>query len=407
MFDCSEERKISAYKPQRARLLTIRRWYVCGAVLACSLIILLSGCSLFATPSQSGTASPGVTPEATKVITPTPNYKPPTITLTVSNCPTLSFSWDSLIGAKAGVDKVQTVTCGSLEGPGSLTALVGARYYTPDAKLDIYVYDNLNGNPTKRFSVQGLLNGDVKVSPSNTIMTAEATPGNSTPTLPNLFKEYQWNGTSFTQVLFPGIFPDMTSYQAHQSQAMVNANMPNEGWRTSGFGVLDMLTRRVFHWPQTRDQVVTFSTKNNVYIVESFNLGAGGGGVVATLFHLDNRPNTIFEIKQLTSIDGGLTVNTPAAGTQLTSPISASANYTANSGILVRVVLYDNIFFAFEDTGAIHGSASSGAVTFTQLVPYQLDSKGLREGVVAFYATNQNNISLSNDVVLVKVFFSA
>lgn len=408
MLECSGEYGRSSYKQHPGSYFHGDQLRVIAAALLCGLMILLSACSIFPTPSQSGTSNslPITTPtRATSSLTPT--YTPPTITLTVSSCPSFSINWDGLVGTKPGVDKVQKVICGGLEGSGSLTALVNVRYYTPDAQLDFYVYDNLYGSPIKRFSVQGLLNGDAKISPSNTIITAEATPSNALPTLPNLFKEYRWNGAGFGQILFPGIYPDVTYYQAEQSQAMVNANMPDQGWRTSGFGILDKLTHDIFHWTQTKDQVVTYNSRDSIYIVESFNLGPGGGGVVASFFRLDNIQTNIFEIKQLTPTDGSLAVSSPAAGAQLSSPAQVSASYTASSGILGRVVLYDDTYFVSADSGSIHGPATSGTVSFTASVSFRLDSKGLREGVVAFYATNQNNIAYSNDVVLVKVFYLA
>lgn len=395
-------------RPYRSRQELAGLLRIPGVIFLCGLVIALSACSLFPTPSQSGSgADATVTAAVTPTQAPVSTYTPVPITLSVSGCPTLSENWDQLVATQAHVNKVQQVICGSLEGSGSLTALVKVRYYTPDAKLDFYVYDNLYGTPGKRFAVQGLLNGDAKLSPTNTIITAEATPGNSTPAQPNLFKEYQWNGSGFAQIMFPGIFPDMTNYQAQQSQAAVNANPTGEAWRTSGFGILDRLTHNIFHWPQTTNQVVFFNASLNSYIVQALNAGPGGGGVVATLFRLDNGATNIFEIKQLTPIDKNLSLNGPAAGTQLTSPLALSATYTASSGILGRGVLYDNTYFASADTGPVHGSATSGTASFSSSLPFHLDSKGVREAVVAFYTTNQNNIAFSNDVVLVKVLVSA
>ena len=77
-----------------------------------------------------------------------------------------------MVGTKAGVNKVQKVTCGTFEN-GVLAALVNVRYYSSDDKMDFYVYDNLSGTPTKRFEVQGLIGGDAQISPTNTIITAE------------------------------------------------------------------------------------------------------------------------------------------------------------------------------------------------------------------------------------------
>ena len=68
---------------------------------------------------------------------------------------------------------------------------------------------------------------------------------------------------------------------------------------------------------------------------------------------------------------------------------------------------FDDTYAILGDTGAVHGSASTGSVNFAPSVGYKLDTRGLQEGVVALYVTNQNNISFSNQVLLIKVFFSA
>jgi hypothetical protein len=70
-------------------------------------------------------------------------------------------------------------------------------------------------------------------------------------------------------------------------------------------------------------------------------------------------------------------------------------------------MLFDDTYTIVGDSGAIHSPASSGYVNFSQSVRYQLSASGLQEGVVAFISTNQNNTALSNQVAMVKVFFSA
>src|SRR6266581_5375339 len=158
MSECFEEYGRYSYKQHPGSYFHIDQWCVLGTVLLCSLMLLLSACSIFSTPSQSGASNslPETTPTRA-ASSATPAYTPPTITLTVTGCPSISINWDSLVGTKPGVNKVQKVMCGSLEGSGSLTALVNVRYYAPDARLDFYVYDNLYGTPAKRFFVQGLL----------------------------------------------------------------------------------------------------------------------------------------------------------------------------------------------------------------------------------------------------------
>src|SRR5205085_12122003 len=127
---------------------------------------------------------------------------------------------DRLVGTKANVNKVQKVICGPIEN-GALAALVNVRYYSADARLDLYVYDNLSGTPSRRFVVQGLAQGDARISPTSTIITAQN--ANNDPLGINLFKEYQWDGSTFAQIVFPSLFPDVTHYQAEQAQAQVIA----------------------------------------------------------------------------------------------------------------------------------------------------------------------------------------
>src|SRR2546426_8671269 len=118
------------YILHKQRFLRFDRSSMAGVPLLCFLMILLSACtSPFFTPSQSGNnETPTLTNSPTPSVSATPSVKPPTITLQVVGCPTLSINWDSLIGTHVNVNKVQKVTCANLEGNGSLQALVNVRY---------------------------------------------------------------------------------------------------------------------------------------------------------------------------------------------------------------------------------------------------------------------------------------
>ena len=409
----SRRRKGAARQPQ------FLRWGV--VIFLFSMAVLLSACSNpFQRPAQSGTPQPnaGNLDTPTSVVSPTTGPSGPKINFQAVGCPsTLSINWDKLVGTKAGVNKVQKVTCGTFEN-GALTALVNVRYYSPDAKMDFYVYDNLLGAPAKRFGVQGLIGGDAQISPTNTIITAE-NPNND-PLGPNLFKEYQWNGSTYAQILFPGMYPDMTHYQAKQDQANVNAQLAqttatptasNNVWQNSAFAVVSKMAQDVFHWSSStiKNTVLTYSSPTQTYIIQTTNYGPGGGGFTTSLFRLDNVVTNIFEVKQVSSIDGTALLNSPANGlTQpVSSPIKVSGSYQSSGTILGRVAIYSDTYVLVGDTNAIHGSASTGSVSFAPSVSYHLEARGLQEGLVAFYVTNQNNIVTSNQVVLAKVFLSS
>lgn len=386
------------------------------SVILCCLLLLLSSCAK--TPARSGasvnTAGPLETPIVqAQLVSPTPpTFKPPIISLQVLGCPNgFSLNWDGLVGTKAGVNKVQTVTCGSLEGSGSFDALICVRYYTSDSRLDYYVYDNLNGSPHRSFSMQRMLNGDAQISPAGTIITAEIGSGDAIQGARDVFKEYSWNGATFQQVLFPGIYPDMTYYQAEQDQTHLNAELlagdKRDAWKASFSGVANDLAKKIFHWTNTHFSLVQFSNHDGIYVGSVTNLGPGGGGFVASMFHLDNNLNNIYIIKQVTSLDGNTVLTSPLVGVQLTSPISISGSALASGGKLGKVVVYNDSFIALGDSGDILGHDTGGYVNFTKSVMYHLNSAGLQEGLVAFFATTQNNTFLSNQVVMVKVFLNA
>src|SRR6266487_3144525 len=104
---------------------------------------------------------------------------------------------------------------------------------------------------------------------------------------------------------------------------------------------------------------------------------------------------------RVSSIDGTALLNSPANGlTQpVTSPIKVSSSYQSSGTILGRVAIYSDTYVLVGDTNAIHGSAPTGSVSFAPSVTYHLETRGLQEGLVAFYVTNQNNIVTSNQVV--------
>jgi hypothetical protein len=403
--------KNTRYRTYRLRFLRFYGSYIAVVLLLYCLLILLSACtSPFFTPSQGGSEeTPILSASPTQIISPTPTAKLLPITLQVVGCPALSINWDSLVGTHTNVNKVQKVTCGYLEGNGSLQALVNVRYYTPDAKLDFYVFDNLSGNPSQKFKVQGLIDGDTNISMTGTITTAEIGMNGLSSAVPDLFKEYKWNGTTFAQILFSGLYPDITRYQAEKSEALYvsqGGESGNESWRTSGVQVADHLAFNVFHWQDVTKSVVQ-NTHVDPIIIQITNNGPGGGGFIATLYHLDGVSTDILEITNVASINGSVSLTNPAFGSQVTSPVSVQGNYVASGSILGRVAIYDSTYVTVGDTGALHSSLTSGSASFNVVIPYKLNAHGVQEGVIAFLSTTQNNTAYINQAVMIKVFLSA
>ena len=381
------------------------------ALLLCGLAFVLSACS--DSQAQGGTEQlQATTPTPAQIVSPTDTPRPPTITLHVVGCPsTLTLDWDRLVGTHDKVNKVESVTCASLEGQGTLQALINVRYYSSDGRLDFYVYDNLAGIPLRRFGMQDLLYGDVRISSANTITTAEVGPKDSLVGDRDLFKEYAWNGTAFVQTSFPALYPDVTRYQADQAEASVTAEVDATGkgpdtWRLSARGVTGHLAQYIFHWSNYSLQAVANSRKSNLSIISVANLGPGGGGFIATLHRFNGMSNNIFEITQISPIEGNITLSSPAANAQLASPVQISGSTPASGGVLGRVVIYDDTYTIIGDSGAIPSTVSSGYVQFSRSIGYALNDRGTQEGIVAFYQSSQGSADYSNQVVLIKVLLT-
>ena len=385
----------------------------------CSLClsVLLGACSNpFAQPAQGG-APTTITPGPTQAVaSPTPTVPPRVITLHMSSsCPSyvVSTNWDKELNTNPAVDKVELVNCGSLEGAGSLEAVVGVGYITPDAKLDVYVFDNLTSSkPTVTFKVTGLIDGDAQVSPTGTLMTAEIGLHGVAAKNQNLFKEYQWSGSSFVQVLFPYLYPDMTHYQAEQDNTLftteVAANQKADLWKTSGTGEASFLAVSIFRWSPSyvKPTVLKFDTNADTIIVQVNNTGPGGGGFIATLHHLDGNTHNILEITSVTPLDTNTNLSSPAAGAQVKSPLSVAGTAQKGTSVLGEVVVYDDTYVQAGTSGPI-ASTGSGYGNFSQAISYTLNAPGVQEGVVVLMTTTQNNMALTSQIVMVKVFLSA
>jgi hypothetical protein len=407
-----------------------RRWpwknpsYRSIVAFFCVIVVLLvSACTVpFASPTvEQGTPSisPVVGDTPTSAVSPTAQAttSEAVINYQAIGCPSsvAALNWNNLVGARSGVDKVQKVTCAPLEN-GGLAAVVNVRYYA-NGRLDFYIYDNLFGTPVRRFNVQNLAQGNTEISPEDTVMTAE-NPNND-PFGVDVFKEYQWNGAGYSQILFPGIFPDMTHYQAEQDQANVNVQLAqttatptaqHSTWQTSAFGVVNRMAQDLFDWStgSGNDSTITYNSRDGIYIVQVLSGLPGGGGFIATLFRLDNVATNIFEVKQVTTLNGTLlTMSSPASGVQVGSPVHTSGAYSSSGTLLGRTVVYSDTYVKLGDSGGVHGSAPTGYATFAPSASFHLSTGGLQEGLVAFYVTNQNNISVINGVVLAKVFLAA
>src|SRR6266704_1311047 len=221
------------------------KWHPTSVFIGTTLILtfLLAACggsstnSSGTTPTAQGTTSSGGPGGATPTAS-------PGIGLGSQPCPDTvkdHAHWDPIIPTQNGVTRVESVICGNLIGSSTLQALVTVRYQGAGAVLDVYVYTNITSpNPSQFFKLQNLYKGQVKISGYNTVLTAEVDQNSSTNagkdnasyTL-DLFREFKWSDGAGTLVpiSFPGIYPDLTRFQAEKDQAQVNQGQ--DSWKLS------------------------------------------------------------------------------------------------------------------------------------------------------------------------------
>src|SRR6266480_7744304 len=203
-----------------------RRWILTVLLVYVALSIVLSACNQDSgggSGSSTGTTKPPVATAARIQLGPQP-------------CPTAVQSaahWETIVATSA-TQKVEGVLCGYLMGVPSVQAVVKVRYGGTDGLLDIDVYTNITStHPSRIFRLQGLPHGDAGISNYNTLLTGEIElkPNQysgvpSTQAQQDLYREFKWSDSAgaFVQVAFPGLFPDLTRYQAEFEQGEVNTS---------------------------------------------------------------------------------------------------------------------------------------------------------------------------------------
>jgi Immunoglobulin-like domain of bacterial spore germination len=378
-----------------------------GISLLAVLVLLLSACGGSNNPAPTPTPRP-TSPAGGGSVTPTLSVTP-SILLGPQPCPASvkdPAHWDAIIPTQPNVSKVESVTCGYLAGKPALQALVTVRYSGTSAMLDVYVYDDITSpNPAQLFKLLGLYKGDAKISTYNTVMTAEVDLNSSinkgkpdAGLTQDLFREFA-TGT-FARVSFPGMYPDLTRYQAEQDQAQVNQGQ--DSWKLDATQVAAHFAGdpRLLNWANITATIASGGGSSDAgAVVNVKNNNPGGTGVTLTMQRLEGDTNGgIWEIVSVSS--GGMTITAPQSRDTLASPITVSGSGNAFEGVIGPVIVLDHTYTSIGRATAM--GTGNGATSFSVNVPYTSTFKtGLQDGIVALYAASNVNGSYAA-VVMVK-----
>ena len=381
-----------------------------------TFIFTLTACG--GSTKSNANPSPQSHGRATASSTTTPNTSSATATAQIilggQPCPAAVSApshWDSIVGTQNGVSTVEGVSCATLIGVPVLQALVTVRYQGTGSNLDVYVFNNIAGaSPVQLFKLQGLNKGDARISAYNTILTAEVDQGSSvnsnqpdTGVVQDLFREFKWSGgaSTFVQVTFPGIFPDLTRYQAEADQEQVNQG--HQPWKLDADMTANALAVNMLKW-STSAQATTVSgggSRDLDAVVTVKSTSPGGGIITVTLSRLEGNSNG--GIWEATAVQAGnvATITAPVNRDLLTSPVMVAGTGPAPGGSIGRAVILDHLYNAIgraDVTGTT--GAGNGNTTFSVSVTYQSTFRGgAEEGVVALYIDNHADGSIATAVM--------
>ena len=373
-------------------------------ILVTGLAIILPSASRGGTPATKPTPTP-----TTGVVTPTP--------IPADNIPTLASEvvlgpqacpaavkdpahWDAILGNQGSDRKVEGVSCANVIGTPSLQALVTIRHSNANGTLDVYVFNNItSAKPTQIFKLQGLLKGTAKISGYNTVMTAEVDQNSSANAgkprsqwTVDIFREFDWDSSKGTlvQVAFPGIFPDLTRYQAEADQALVNSG--KETWKNDPQQVAQKLAVKFFKWNRTlKTTVISGGGAKDVYatikVEEAPVTGtASGPSVTVTLSRLEGNTHNMWVA---IAVEGGSLTNIKARSL-VASPVRLEGKGSAFEGTIGLAYILDHLYTPVgrEIVTGIPG-LGMGFSPYSIQVSYDTSFKqGPQEGIVEVLMTS-------------------
>jgi hypothetical protein len=423
-----QEKGFPQLPPQPPRS-TRNRWFVVAAIGVVLVLILSIGAVVIAqwgqrsggqvqptptAPRTTATATPGgtdSTPTPPSGVTPGPQPGP-------AGVKDLAY-WDAIIDTQSGVNKVESVSFANIMDTPALQALVTVRYTGADARLDVYVFNNIaSAKPTQIFKLAGLVKGEASISHYNTVMTAEVdknstlNAGKSTANMTSdLFREFNWSSKAGTlvQTAFPGLFPDLTRYQAEADQALINKGQNT--WKNDPAQVAKALVVKFFDWKRALTTKVLSGggpqdVDATVYVEEAPLQGLRvGPNVKVTLSRLEGNTHNMWVV--IGVADGStFTLTNIEPRSLITSPVKLEGKGSAYEAEIGHGFVLDHLYTDIGHAILKATGAAMGFSPYATYVVYTSSFQGVQEGVVE---VQQSNGGLSSDVatgVMVKVLLN-
>lgn len=330
--------------------------------------------------------------------------------------------WNKLLHTQHGINAVESVTCASMKGDGTPQALVLVRNDGTGHILNLYVYDGLgNAAPQQIFTVEALYKGSARISPYNTIITGEAdtlSAGNRNKPnigiLPDVYREFKWSAYNhaFVQTIFPGLFPDLTRFQAEADQEQVNQG--HQPWKLDAVQTAQALINGI-SGPSTAGQpvasIISGGGKHDVgAVVKVKSTHPGSSWVHVNMTRLEGNTNNIWIVIKVQT--DGLSIDTPAALTQLSSPVKVIGQGVAFEDVIGDLIVQNRLDPGIGVIGqvSVRGKQGLGHTTFSSTISYTSSAKAsgiaAEEGTLALYSISLADGSVSG-MCIIKVLLSS
>jgi hypothetical protein len=202
-------------------------------------------------------------------------------------------------------------------------------------------------------------------------------------------------------VAFPGIFPDLTRYQAEAAQAQVNQG--HQPWKLSATLTAQALaaSQSLLKWnPNSPATIVSGGGTHDINAVVSVKSTKPGGGTIkVTMSRLEQNSNGgIWEATSVTS--NGMSIIVPQDRDRLNSPATVKGTGNAFERVIGKVFVLDHLYTDIGHANAT-GAIGNGSTTFSSSVTYNSTFKGgIQEGVVVLYSYSNADSSIAGAVMV-------
>ena len=342
----------------------------------------------------------------------------PGVVLGPVSCPASSNKaayWSSIIGLYTSKFSVGTLSCANMKGAPSLQILVPV-YHTDGSQVsDVYVYDQISSaHPSQLFKLQGLYRGGAIISGYSTILTAQVDANSSVnkgksgdQLTTDLYREFKWSDGAgiFVPTAFPGIFPDLTRYQAEMDQRTVATTQ--ESWKKDAVQVAQHMAVQFLKWtPNAAASIVSGGGSRDVdAVVQVKSANPGGMSINVTLSRLEGNTANLWEVVGVTSGNGLLTINTPVKGDRLTSPTTIVGTGSAFEGVIGQAFVLDHLYNPIGHAHVL--GTSNGKTPYNTTINFTSSFRGgTQEGIIVVYLYSQADGSIAT-AAMQKVMLSA